>query len=200
MEPYPISADGLVLDELRIEDVERVRAYCQDPDIRMWTQIPMPYGRADAHEYITGKQIDAWHADTERTWAIREPVGAASLRLAGAVSLKLDKCGSGEIGFLLAPDSRGRGLATVAVRAVVRHALDPAGIGLRRVVWKAAVGNWASRQVAVRAGFTVEGTIRSECILHGRARDAWVGTVVLGDRSIEDGTWADVPVQPFPGA
>jgi RimJ/RimL family protein N-acetyltransferase len=199
VEPYPITADGLVLDQLEPGDVERVRAYCQDPDIRMWTPIPMPYGRADAHEFITVQQVRGWEQDTERTWAIREPVSRSLLRLAGTVGLKLNQPGSGEIGFVLAPDSRGRGLATVAVRAVVRHALDRYGIGLRRVVWRSVVGNWASRQVAVRAGFTIEGTIRSELILHGRARDAWVGTVLAGDSAITGGTWADIPVQRLPG-
>jgi RimJ/RimL family protein N-acetyltransferase len=193
-------ADGLVLDELRLADVERVRAYCQDPDIRLWTAVPMPYGRADAHEFITGTQAKGWEDGTELTWAIREPISASTLRLAGTVGLKLDGQGSSEIGFLLAPDSRGRGLATVAVRAVVRHALDQYGLKLRRVVWKAVAGNWASRQVAVRAGFSIEGTIRSEVLLHGRARDAWVGTVIVGDMAIEDGTWADIPVQRLPGA
>ncbi|MDR1294372.1 MAG: GNAT family N-acetyltransferase [Bifidobacteriaceae bacterium] len=200
MEPYPLVADGLVLDQLTPGDVERVRAYCQDPDIRMWIPLPAPYGRADAHEFITGTQLQGWQTGTTRTWAIREPISAATLRLAGTVDIKLDGTGSGEIGFALAPDSRGRGIATVAVRAVLRHALAPSGIGLRRVVWKAVVGNWASRHVAVRAGFTIEGTIRSEVIHHGRPRDAWVGTVVVGDPAIESGTWADVPVQRLPGA
>jgi RimJ/RimL family protein N-acetyltransferase len=200
VEPYPIPADGLVLDELQVSDVERVRAYCQDPDVRMWTTVPSPYGRADAHDFITGKQAQGWADGSELTWAIREFVSASRLRLAGTVGLRLDGDGSGEIGYLLAPDSRGRGLATAATRAVVRHALDARGLRLRRVVWKAVVGNWASRHVAVRAGFAIEGTIRSEIVLHGRARDAWVGTIIVGDPAIEDGTWADVPVQRLPGA
>jgi RimJ/RimL family protein N-acetyltransferase len=192
-------ADGLVLNELQISDVERVRAYCQDTDVRLWTAVPSPYGRADAHEFITGIQAKGWAEGTELMWAIREFDSTSTLRLAGTVGLKLDGHGSGEIGYLLAADSRGRGLATVAVRAVLRNALDRDGLKLRRVVWKAVVGNWASRQVAVRAGFTIEGTIRSETVLHGRARDAWVGTVIAGDAALENGTWADIPIQRLPG-
>jgi RimJ/RimL family protein N-acetyltransferase len=95
--------------------------------------------------------------------------------------LRPDGTGSAEIGYLLAPDCRGRGYATTAVRTVLRHALHPDGMGLRRVVWRAVPGNWASRRVAERSGIRVEGTIRGEMLQRGEARDAWLGTIVAGD-------------------
>jgi RimJ/RimL family protein N-acetyltransferase len=191
-------ADGLVLDTLRPSDVERIREYCQDPEVQRWTTIPVPYGRADASDFVTTMAPAGWAAGSELTWAIRDRTGAGALRLAGTVGLRLDGAGSAEVGFLLAPDCRGRGLATVATRAACRHALDPAGLGQRRVVWKAAVGNWASRAVAVRAGFCLEGTIRSEIVVRDRPLDAWVGTLIAGDPAIVTETWADVPLQGLP--
>ena len=81
-----------------------------------------------------------------------------------------------EVGYWVHPAARGRGVATEAVRLLVRHALVPiedGGLGLRRVVLSAATGNTASQRVAEKNGF-VQGGVRRAA---GR----------LGD-----GTWADL--------
>jgi RimJ/RimL family protein N-acetyltransferase len=59
-----------------------------------------------------------------------------------------------EVGYWLFPHARGRGLATLAVRAVVREAFAS---GLWRVEAHVRVGNEASERVLERAGFTREG-------------------------------------------
>jgi RimJ/RimL family protein N-acetyltransferase len=82
---------------------------------------------------------------------------------------------SGEIGYWMHPDARGRGVMTEAVRLVVRHAFTPShagGLGLRRLSLYAAAGNTASRHVATEAGFTFVGTLR--------------GAEPIGDASYDD--------------
>lgn len=59
-----------------------------------------------------------------------------------------------EMGWFTHPDARGRGLTKAAVTAVVRHALGPDGLDLRRIEACVAEGNDASLAVVRWAGFT----------------------------------------------
>jgi ribosomal-protein-serine acetyltransferase len=71
-----------------------------------------------------------------------------------------------EVGYWLFPHARGRGLATFAVRAVVREAFAS---GLWRVEAHVRVGNEASERVLERAGFIREG-IKRRFLRHGGGR------------------------------
>jgi RimJ/RimL family protein N-acetyltransferase len=65
---------------------------------------------------------------------------------------------TGEVGYWTHPEARGLGVMTEAVRAVVQHALDPAGLDRSHLSLHAAAGNPASNAVAVAAGFRHFGT------------------------------------------
>jgi RimJ/RimL family protein N-acetyltransferase len=172
-------------------DTERVFDYCQDPEIQRWTPIPVPYRMEDAAIFATGAAQKGWDGDiTEhpRDWAIRIQGEDSKPYLAGSVGLKPNPPGkSVEVGYLVAADCRGRGLATDAVRTVVGHALRD--LAMRRVLWQAVVGNWGSRRLAVRCGFTVEGTLRSQLVLRGQPFDGWIGTILAEDLAKDDGYW-----------
>ena len=82
-------------------------------------------------------------------------------RLAGHASLMSIVPGhQGEIGYWLATEVAGRGVATRAVQALVDHALNE--LGLRRLLIRVRVGNTRSSAVARRLGFQLEGTARGE--------------------------------------
>jgi RimJ/RimL family protein N-acetyltransferase len=70
-----------------------------------------------------------------------------------------DDPGRGEIGYLLAPDARGRGAATRAMRLLVGWAF--AELGMRRVQALVHPDNPASAAVLERLGFEREGLLRS---------------------------------------
>jgi RimJ/RimL family protein N-acetyltransferase len=71
-----------------------------------------------------------------------------------------------EVGYWLFAHARGRGIATRAVRAVVREAFAS---GLWRVEACVRVGNDASDRVLERAGFTREG-VKRRYLRHGGER------------------------------
>ena len=54
-------------------------------------------------------------------------------------------------------------------------------MSIDRVEWRAEVGNAGSRAVAQRAGFTIEGTLRSAIDNKGVRRDCWVGSLLPSD-------------------
>jgi RimJ/RimL family protein N-acetyltransferase len=65
--------------------------------------------------------------------------------------------------------------------------------GLETVIWWANRGNWASRKVAWRLGFTFEGAPRRWLPQRGELLDAWVGTLLAGDPMHPTTRWYDVP-------
>jgi RimJ/RimL family protein N-acetyltransferase len=69
-----------------------------------------------------------------------------------------------QIGYWLAPRARGRGYATRAVILLTRWLFE---LGAARVFMTIVTGNEPSVEVARRAGFAYEGTMRS----HGVWRD-----------------------------
>jgi ribosomal-protein-alanine N-acetyltransferase len=84
---------------------------------------------------------------------------AADGAVVGRVNLFDIADGSAKVGYRLAEHATGRGLATAAVRAVVRIAATD--YGLRELIAGAATANLASRAVLTHAGFllTSESTV-----------------------------------------
>ncbi|MDR0591695.1 MAG: GNAT family N-acetyltransferase [Bifidobacteriaceae bacterium] len=193
MNPYSLAGELCQLTPFAAADTERVFDYCQDAEIQRWVPVPVPYRMEDAAVFTTGAAQKGWETEltgADRNWAIRVPGPDGRPYLAGSVGLKPDPPGkSVEVGYLVAADCRGRGLATDAVNTVVAHALRD--LGMRRVLWQAAVGNWPSRRLAVRCGFKVEGTLRSQLILRGQAVDGWVATILAEDLAQKDGYWTE---------
>jgi ribosomal-protein-serine acetyltransferase len=78
------------------------------------------------------------------------------------------------LGYWLAADATGRGLATRAARAYVDHCFGT--WRLERVSIRIATGNAPSRRVAQRLGFTHEGTLRHQ----ERVAGAWQDIAIYG--------------------
>jgi RimJ/RimL family protein N-acetyltransferase len=174
-------------------DTQRVFDYCQDPEIQRWIPVPVPYRMEDAAVFTTSTTQKGWETSGFahlREWAMRIPGRGGKPYLAGSIGLRPNPPGdSVEVGYLLAADCRGRGIGTDALTTVVTHAIRD--LGMRRVYWQAVVGNWPSRRLAVRCGFKVEGTIRSQVMIRGQAEDAWVGTFLASDLAADDGYWTE---------
>ncbi len=96
------------------------------------------------------------------TWAVADPATDALLGCVDVFDLAPDA--DAEIGCWTHPAARGRGVATAACRAVVRHCFaspQDGGLGLERVRMRAAAGNTASQHVIEGCGFTATGRERS---------------------------------------
>jgi RimJ/RimL family protein N-acetyltransferase len=81
--------------------------------------------------------------------------------LGGSISVRWDfwERGGVDIGYWVAPWARGRGVATRSLRLATRWAIVERGA--ERVQLRADVDNAASRIVAERAGFRLDGVIRA---------------------------------------
>jgi RimJ/RimL family protein N-acetyltransferase len=98
-----------------------------------------------------------WLDSTGAGWALVERGGA----LLGAVSYGLvdHDLLTGSVGYELAPEARGRGLATAAVRATTLAVFER--LKWHRIELYHAVENERSCGVARRSGYRLEGVMRS---------------------------------------
>ncbi len=147
----PPLSDGVVtLRPHRPADAPRLVEICQDPEIPRWTLVPSPYGEADARAFLRSSDEDR-SAGRRAVLAITED--DADGRLVGNAGLQaIDwRLRAADVGYLLAADARGRGLATRAVGLICGWAFD--GLGLERLELRVQTANAASLAVARRAGF-----------------------------------------------
>ncbi|GAA2254715.1 acetyltransferase [Streptomyces ruber] len=176
MEPVTLTTDRLHLrTPAGPQDTDAVYEAAQDPDIQRWTTVPSPYLREHAEDFVGRMAPDGWANGSSFTFGAFLPSGG----LAAMIGLSLHPLSTGEIGFWATKEHRGRGYVTEAALAVSRWAFTT--LGVDRVEWRAEVGNHASRAVAVKAGFTLEGTLRSAIDNKGVRRDCWVGSLLPSD-------------------
>ncbi|MFC9116430.1 MULTISPECIES: GNAT family N-acetyltransferase [Streptomyces] len=182
MEPVTLTTDRLLLRTVGPQDTDTVYRICQDPDIQRWTTIPSPYLPEHARGFTEQIAPDGWANGSMFTFGVFLPTGD----LTGMLSITLRSFGTGEIGFWGAKEHRGNGYITEAALAACRWAFTRMSID--RVEWRAEVGNAASRAVAERAGFTVEGVLRSSLVNKGVLRDGWVGSLLPCDLGLPSTT------------
>ncbi|MEU3726750.1 GNAT family N-acetyltransferase [Streptomyces sp. NPDC031705] len=176
MEPVTLTTERLLLRPFAPDDAEEVYAACQDPEIQRWTVVPSPYERAHARAWVTELSPGGWREDREYGFAVRLGAGGP---LVAAVGVHVRGPQAYEVGFWAVEEHRGRGYVTEAVGGVARWLFTEVGAG--RLEWRAAVGNAASRAVAEKAGFRVEGTLRAALDVRGTLRDCWVAALLPGD-------------------
>jgi RimJ/RimL family protein N-acetyltransferase len=168
--PDPPLTDGTVVLRLpRDADASAIAAACCDPEIARWIPVPTPYRLEDARTFVAFA-AEAWSTGREPTFVIAD---SASRTLVGTIAIhrRPDEPGKAAVGYWLAPEARGRGAATRAVRLVVRWAftVEP---NLIRMELLTLVGNEASGRVALRAGFAREGVLRRYLPFRGELVDA----------------------------
>ena len=139
----------------------------------------MPYTRDDARTYLRHIIPGGWETDREWGFVVEAVDDDGNARFAGTISLRNEGEGRAEIAYGSHPWIRGRGLMERALRLLLEWGF--AERDLQTVIWLARRGNWASRRLAWRLGFTDEGTLRGWLQQRGELSDAWVGTLLRED-------------------
>ena len=82
--PQPtLSGRRVRLRPWRPEDAEAVFAACQDPEVQRWTEVPVPYLREHAEQFIGPVAADTW-AHGGALLAVESP---ADGRLVGSIGV-----------------------------------------------------------------------------------------------------------------
>jgi RimJ/RimL family protein N-acetyltransferase len=175
LDPVTITGRRVRLRAHRADDLARTVEACNDPGVHRWlSQIPKPYRAEDAAAH-QASILEDHAAGRALYWAV---AGGDDLMVGeiGLFGLRAGLSRAGEIGYWVHPEHRGRSVATEAVRLAARHALlarEDGGLGLARVLVRAADDNVGSQRVALRAGFRPSGRDRaSELLGDGTVHDA----------------------------
>lgn len=148
--------DGAVtLRRWRPDDAPAVFFACQDPLIARFIPIPQPYTEDVARTFVTVRRGD-WVTEDERSFAI---VDAATDALLGAIARHGPFGHRATFGYWLAPQARGRGVATRALRLITDWTIQTTDV--IRLDLCTDIANVASGRVAARVGFEREGIRRA---------------------------------------
>ena len=170
----PLTDGGVLLRPWRRADLPAICAACQDPAISRWSPaIPRPYREQDARDWLDG--LESVHRDG-RALDLAVADAACDTRLLGAAGLGDIRLrhGTAAVGYWLAPEARGHGYITRAVRLLARWGFEQ--LGLARLELLTTPDNLASQRVAGRCGFRREGHLRSHMVIrhNGERRDSLV--------------------------
>ncbi len=172
----PLADDAIVLEPLAQRHAPVFAGLVQDPEIRRFTMVP---NRPD-RKFVTN-----WIARYERGWGEGSRAGFAILDHAGeivgfATIFGLEEPGGeAEIGYFVAPEARGRGVAGRAVALLTRWGFDT--LGLERIELRIDSENGASTRVAERAGYRLDGVLRSKHFKEGLRTDLGVWSRLRSD-------------------
>ncbi|MEU7869590.1 GNAT family N-acetyltransferase [Dactylosporangium sp. NPDC049140] len=175
--PERLPAGACTLRALRESDLDDVVATFRDPGTVQWTSIPLNYRPEQGRDFIRHAYPAMWLRGTGAGFAFAD----RDDRFAGTVDLRISVLDpvTAEVGYSAAPWARGKGYTTEAVRAACAYGFERLALG--RIVWRAHVGNNASRRVAEKVGFLVEGVQRESCVQRGERVDGWMATLLPGD-------------------
>jgi RimJ/RimL family protein N-acetyltransferase len=170
--------DGVIrLEPIGDEHLAGLAALGQDPDVARNTRVPEPWQEGFERTWVEAYEVGR-RDGTRDGFAVVDVETGDFLGLAGLVSIE-PAAKQGEIGYALAPEARGRGIATRALRLVTRYALDE--VALERVHLDIATDNEASMRVAERCGYRREGVLRSLYMKPGRRQDFVVYSLLPSD-------------------
>jgi RimJ/RimL family protein N-acetyltransferase len=141
----------LPLDDRALDEYAALRG---DPRTRVHSSTGLPRTRAEAEAELE-RSSASWRERGFGNWCVRDPDGT----FAGVIVAVPDPDGpeAPEVGWVLAPDHWGRGLATEAAGLVVADLFQRAGV--ERVAAFLRVENDASRRVAEKLGMTHSETL-----------------------------------------
>jgi RimJ/RimL family protein N-acetyltransferase len=145
------------LEPLGESHLAAVAELTSDPDVVRYTRIPDPVPPGWEREWLEFYEAGR-REGTREAFAVVEVADGAFLGL--GLAFGIDREGQQlELGYVVAPQARGRGVATRTLELLTELALAELD-ALRIELWISA-GNEASKRVAERAGYRYEGTLRS---------------------------------------
>jgi RimJ/RimL family protein N-acetyltransferase len=168
----------LLLRPWRLEDAPALTAALQDPEIPRWIpMIPFGYSADDARQFLERSLERAAKGDGYEFAILEAETGG----LLGSIGMNLAaRMGVGHVGYWIAREARGRGIATRALRRVCAYGFEELGLG--RLELMTDPENRASQRVAEKVGFRREGVLRSRlCYQDGRRADGIMFSLLPGE-------------------
>ena len=147
-----------------------------DGDSLRFTRIPEPVPPGFAQQWLE-RYEEGRAAGTREAFAIVDEAGGV---VGIAVAPEIDhESRTAELGYIVAPEARGRGVATAALRELTEWAFSE--LGMLRLQLMIGVDNAASKRVAERCGYVFEGVLRSLYFKPDRREDTEIWSRLPAD-------------------
>ena len=170
MPPLPqpeLRSERLCLREVHDDDAPALFAIHSDPQVMRYWSYPAWTEPAQAERKVADIQRQRRELDI-LVWAIADSGTDRLIGTSAAFAIDLTQ-GRAEIGYSLHRDWHGRGLASEALRLILRYLFDE--LGLRRIEADADPRNEASWRLLERLGFVREGLLRERWHVNGELCD-----------------------------
>jgi ribosomal-protein-alanine N-acetyltransferase len=172
-----IEAGDIQLLPVTPSDIAGFLELLEDEDVSSFTPLRRGGGLPYVEELVD-RYANGWINETSADFAILSAKDGFFLGYAGLVRLELD-ARQAQLGYMVSPHARNRGVATRAVNALTDWAFSQ--LGLIRVELRISDDNIASLIVAERCGYTREGVLRSAHTKDGRRTDLSIWSRLLSD-------------------
>ena len=164
------------LELLAEKHLPPVAAMFDDEGVRRYTRVPDPVPPGWEHEWLEFYEEGRREGKRE-AFAVVDGGGSF---LGLALAFGIDREGRQlELGYVVAPEARGRGVATQALELLTDWAFAELH-ALRIELW-ISTSNDASKRVAANVGSRYEGTLRSFHFKQGRRDDFEVWSRLASD-------------------
>jgi RimJ/RimL family protein N-acetyltransferase len=189
-----IRTERLRLTPVSVHNAGTLWTLMQQPDLRTYQELPNVGAAAFTDMVAKRPKVLRCGTSGRFEWLvymhrIRKPIGWISLRLAER------DLTTGEIGYSIVRDFRGRGIATEAVRALVDAAFMDGG--LTRLNAYCVPANMPSRRLLERLGFIADGTLPRGATVNGQIVDVLLHRMDR-ERWVQSGNSMVIPASAYP--
>ena len=147
----------VVLKPLTTADLGAMEALVTDADVLRFTRVPDPPPPGFVQSWY-GAYEEGRREGTREAFVIVDSPSGQFLGI--AVAPKIDRAArTAELGYVVAPAARGRGVGTDALRLLTDWAFSE--LGMERLELLISIENESSKRVAARSGYVREGVLRS---------------------------------------
>jgi RimJ/RimL family protein N-acetyltransferase len=161
---------------LTAEHLDAFGAMADDPEVLRFTRFPDPTPPGFVAEWFA--RYEQGRADgTREAFAALDGHGEF-VGVGLAVDINRDEA-QAELGYIVAPAVRGRGVASSLLRQLTDWAF--AELGSFRLVLLIDVANVPSQRAAANAGYQLEGVLRSTYVRQGRRSDTAIWSRLKSD-------------------
>jgi RimJ/RimL family protein N-acetyltransferase len=147
-----------------------------DRDVLRFTRVPVPPPPGFAETWLHGYEAGRRDGTREAFAVVDGDNGVVGLALAPRIDREAR---TAELGYVVMPEARGRGVATEALRMLTDWAF--AELGCLRLELLIAMGNDGSKRVAERCGYVREGVLRSHYFKQDRREDTEIWSRLPSD-------------------
>jgi RimJ/RimL family protein N-acetyltransferase len=169
------------LEPLAPEHLPLLRSLVADPAVLRFTRIPVPPPPDFPERWLAG-YVAGRRDGTRIGFAVVDDETGEQLGMALAPTVEQDAA-TAELGYVVAPRARRRGVATTALGLLTDWALSE--LGAERLELRISVDNVASQRVAESCGYVREGVLRSLYVKDGVREDTEIWSRLASDPPID---------------